>query len=380
MNVQGVDGLRHPLVVGIDLGGTQIRVAVLEGAELRSRVSLLTGETPTPHRVIPRIHTALQQALESAGTSLEQLAGIGICVTGPLDSRTGVVFESPNLPEWNDIPLRRIFEEYYNLPIFIENDANAAALGEYVFGAGRGCKDLVYITVSTGIGGGVIVDGKLMTGTSGAAAELGHITIDRNGERCNCGNIGCLESIASGTAIARHASEALARGERVLLSADPKSERASLAAGGCTHLRVDARAVAEAAVAGIPAACAIIQDAAEGLGVGLVSIIHIFNPEMIILGGGLTQIGSLFLQPALQIVQERTMKVAYKAVCIKPARLGINAGLVGAGALVYCARGEYETRETVKTVIPGVHPVCDTTECRTVEDCVDLPTSCSERS
>lgn len=338
MNPQLGAGRHYPLVVGIDLGGTQIRVAVLQGAELRSRVSLPTGATATPQQVIPRIHTAIQQVLESASTALDQLAGIGVCVTGPLDSRTGVVFASPNLPDWQNIPLRSIFEAYYGLPIFIENDANAAALGEYAFGAGRGCKDLVYLTVSTGIGGGVIVDGKLMTGTSGAAAELGHITIDRKGERCNCGNIGCLESIASGTAIARHASAAMARGEIVLLSRDRQC--AQLAAGGggeaaAPHPCVDARAVAEAAEAGVPAACAIIQDAAEGLGVGLVSIIHIFNPEIVILGGGLTHMDSLLIKPALQIVRERTMRVACNAVRIEPARLGINAGLVGAGALVY---------------------------------------------
>jgi glucokinase len=347
MNAQVVAGLHYPLVVGIDLGGTQIRVAVLQGAELRSRVSLPTGETPTPQRVIPRIHMAIEQALELAGTSLSHLAGIGVCVTGPLDSRTGVVFESPNLPEWNDIPLRSVFEAYYGLPIFIENDANAAALGEYIFGAGRGCKDLVYITVSTGIGGGVIVDGKLLTGTSGAAAELGHITIDRKGERCNCGNIGCLESIASGTAIARRASEALARGERVLLSTGPQGEPG----------RIDAKAVAEAAEAGIPAAAAIIQDAAEGLGVGLVSIIHIFNPEIVILGGGLTQMGSLLLQPALQIVQERTMRVACKAVRIESALLGINAGLVGAGALIYAQMKKATACCTEREIMTEVCPV-----------------------
>lgn len=362
MNAQlGLDRLHYPLVVGIDLGGTQIRVAVLKGAELHSRVNLPTGENPTPHRVIPRIHTAIQEALDSARISLDQIAGIGICVTGPLNSRTGVVFESPNLPGWNDVPLRSIFEEYYGLPIFIENDANAAALGEYIFGAGRGCKDMVYITVSTGIGGGVIIDGKLMTGTSGAAAELGHITIDWKGERCNCGNIGCLESIASGTAIARHANEALARGEKVLLSTDNKSERAALSPNDedlhskySLQPRADAKAVAEAAEAGIPAACAIIRDAAEGLGVGLVNIIHIFNPEMIILGGGLTQMGSLLTNPALQIVQERTMKGAYNALHIEPAQLGINTGLIGAGALIYCNMGEDRALEEGKAVMTSV--------------------------
>jgi glucokinase len=249
------------------------------------------------------------------------------------------------------------------VPVFIENDANAAALGEYVFGAGRGCKDLVYLTVSTGIGGGVIVDGRLMTGASGAAAELGHITIDRKGERCNCGNIGCLESIASGTAIARHASEAIARGEQVLLAAG-SGAGALLAADGencasCMRPHVDAKAVAEAATAGVPAACAIMKDAAEGLGVGLVSIIHIFNPEVIILGGGLTQLKSLLIDPALQIVQERTMKVAYQAVRIEAAGLGLNAGLVGASALVLCESGEGEAQSAEKGLRTGAHLVRD---------------------
>jgi len=337
-----IDQMNFPLVVGIDLGGTQIRVAVLKGVELLSRISLSTGENPTPDRIIPRIHFAIQQALDKVGVALEQIEGIGMGVAGPLNSRTGVVFASPNLPGWSNVPLRSMLEEYYGLPIFIENDANVAALGEYLFGAGYGCKDIVYLTVSTGIGGGVITNGKLMVGTSGTAAELGHMTIDRKGERCNCGNIGCLESIASGTAIARRAREAVARGVDVLLLTDDKLERLALSLRDddlesklCQQPRIDAKAVAQAAEAGVPAACVIISDAAEGLGVGLVNIIHIFNPEMIILGGGLIQMGSLLMEPALKIVQESTMNVSYKSVRIVQSQLGIDAGLIGAGALIY---------------------------------------------
>lgn len=130
---------------------------------------------------------------------------------GPLNSQTGIVFDPPDLPGWHNVPLRDLFEKHYSLPVVVENDANTAALGEeYLFGAGRGSKNMVYITISTGIGGGAILDGNILGGISGTAAELGHITIDRHGDRCNCGNTGYLESIASGTAIARRAREGIA--------------------------------------------------------------------------------------------------------------------------------------------------------------------------
>lgn len=344
-----------PLVVGVDLGGTQIRTAVLRGATLLSRVGLLTGENPTPDRVIPRIYEAIEQALTEAGITLQDIAGIGIAAPGPLNNRTGVVFAPPNLPGWDRVPLRDIFLDRYNVPIFVENDANAAGLGEYLFGAGQGCQDMVYLTVSTGIGGGVIVNGKIMEGVSGTAAELGHMTIDWRGERCNCGNIGCLEHIASGTSIARRANEAIARGEgdELLAFARSLQEHAQTAdtsllpqhdevehehddtAGAEGPLHVNARTVAQAAKAGISLARTIIETAAEALGIGLVNIIHIFNPEMIILGGGVTQMGPLLMNPTLRIVQERAMKAPREAVRIVQAQLGANVGLVGAGALIY---------------------------------------------
>src|SRR6266851_4068579 len=151
-----------PRVIGVDIGGTQIRAAVLQGARLLSRVSTLTGENPVPHSVIPRIFTAIQQALDEAQVTLDSIAGIGVATPGPLDNRTGIIYAPPNLPGWERVPLRDIFLQQYTLPVYIENDANAAALGEYLFGAGRGCKQIVYLTLSTGIGGGVIIDGKLI--------------------------------------------------------------------------------------------------------------------------------------------------------------------------------------------------------------------------
>jgi glucokinase len=328
-----------PPVVGIDLGGTQLRVAVLRGAELLSRVSVSTGEDSTPKRIIPRIYRTVQQALEEANMTLEQVMGIGIGIAGPLDSQTGVVFASPNLVGWDHVPVYDIFKEHYDKPVFVENDANVAALGEYMFGAGRGCKNLIYLTISTGIGGSAITDGQILRGTSGTAAELGHMTIDWHGERCNCGNIGCLESIASGTAIARRAHEAIARGMHFPgLTSEGAEGNAREGNTAALLSHIDAKAVAQEAEAGVPIACDIIRDAAEAIGVGLVNIIHIFNPEMIILGGGVTQIGPSLIEPALQVVQQRAMKVPSEAAHISLAKLGADVGLIGAGALVYCSK------------------------------------------
>jgi glucokinase len=331
-----------PLVVGVDLGATQIRAAVLHGATLLSRVGLLVGTEPAPERVIPRIFQAVEQALAQAQTPLDAIAGIGIGAPGPLNNRTGVIVAPPNLPGWHSVPLRDYFAEKFGVPIFVENDANAAALGEHMFGAGHGSNEMVYLTISTGIGGGVITNGQIMEGIAGTANELGHITIDWHGGRCNCGNIGCLEYLASGTAIARQANEAIAtgNGDKLLAFALAQHEQDRTAntpvdnvMETVTPLHVNARMVAQAAKAGIPLATSIIAAAAEALGVGLVNIIHIFNPELIILGGGISQIGELLIEPARRIVAERAMQVPRESVQIVMAELGSDTGLVGAGAL-----------------------------------------------
>ncbi len=348
-----------PLVMGVDLGGTNIRTAVLQGSSLHSRVSLLTGENPTPERILPRVYGAIQQALDEAHIALDQIAGIGVATPGPLNNRTGVIYSPPNLPGWDNVPLRDVLQQHFNRPIVIENDAHTAGLGEYMFGAGRGSMYMVYLTVSTGIGGGVIIDGKILEGANGTAGELGHMTIDLQGERCNCGNIGCLEYLASGTAIARYANEAIAAGQGAELLAFASTmlehtatvpDQAALpiqdlntqpmdehdeSDGEIEPLRVKARTVARAAEAGIPLARDIITNAAEALGIGLVNIIHIYNPDKIILGGGVMQMGPRLMEPALRIVQERAMKAPRDSVRIELAQLGINAGLIGAGALIY---------------------------------------------
>ncbi|HXZ04671.1 MAG TPA: ROK family protein [Ktedonobacteraceae bacterium] len=348
-----------PLVVGVDLGGTHIRTAVLRGPKIHSRVSLLTGENPRPERLLPRVYGAIEQALDEAQITLDQIAGIGVATPGPLNNRTGVIYSPPNLPGWDNVPLRDVIRQRFNTTILIENDAHSAGLGEYMFGAGRGSRYMVYLTVSTGIGGGIIIDGKILEGANGTAGELGHMTVDWKGERCNCGNIGCLEYLASGTAIARYANEAIAAGQGADLLAFASTmfehtmtvpDQAALPFQDANTqpldeydepntevepLRVNSQTVSRAAEAGIPLARDIIIRAAEALGVGLVNIIHIYNPDMIILGGGVMHMGRMLMEPALRIVQERTMKAPRASARIALAQLTRNAGLVGAGALIY---------------------------------------------
>jgi len=332
-----------PLVVGVDLGGTQIRTALLQGSELLARVGVLTGEHPTPERLIPRIFETIDQVIFAAQVTLDQVAGIGIGAPGPLNSRSGVVFAPPNLEGWINVPLRDALQDHFNKPAFVENDANAAALGEHMFGAGRGSQEMVYITVSTGIGGGMISNGQIIEGIFGTAGEIGHMTIDWHGDRCNCGNIGCLESIASGIAIARRANQmiSLGKGDDLLAfalqnqqkqSGDPELDKPRMPDAA---IRVTAHTVALAAEAGIPVASEIIARAAEGLGVGLVNIVHLFNPELIILVGSVTKIGSRLLDPAQNILQKRAMRVPRDSTRIVLAELGEDVGLVGAGALIY---------------------------------------------
>jgi glucokinase len=359
------------LVMGVDLGGTQIRAAVLEGANLRARAATLTSHDARPERVLPRIYTTMQEALDRAGATWDDIIGIGVAAPGPLDNRTGVLYSPPNLPAWDAVPLREILSQQFRPPVFVENDANVAALGEFFFGAGQGSRDMVYLTVSIGIGGGVISNGQLLEGTNGTAAELGHITIDWRGERCSCGSIGCLEALASGTAIVRKANRIITSGrgaelltfantmqghptvllnEYVLPNLDLSVQELNTSPltgqmfvpTPVDELKVTAQMVARAAEAGIPIAREIIAEAAEALGFGLVSILHIFSPEMIILGGGVMQIGALIMEPALKIVQKHTMQANIANARIVSAQLGGNAGLVGAGALPFYYQAQHK--------------------------------------
>jgi glucokinase len=256
---------------------------------------------------------------------LPDMAAVSIGAPGPSNPEKGILYTSPNLPGWEGFPLRDTLEDLFRMKSFLINDANAAALAEHRFGAGVGARNMIYLTVSTGIGGGVIVDNRLMTGAIGTAAELGHMTIDDQGPRCNCGNTGCWEALATGTALAREARNRIQGGTRSLI----------LDLAGGDPEKVTARLVQEAAEQGDETAGELIARAGYYLGVGLANLLNIFNPELILIGGGVSNIGKVILDPAFETARKRAYKVAYDAVRFAAPKLGRNSGILGAAAYAF---------------------------------------------
>ena len=311
-------------VLAVDIGGTKILAALVatEGTVL-AREWCLTEAAQGPRSVTARVLMAIDRLLVAAGLQPERLHSISLAAAGGIDSARGVVTLSPSLPGWSDIPLRDIVAERFGVKALLINDASAAAVGEHHFGAGGGASSLVYITVSTGIGGGIILEDRLYTGPSGSAGEIGHMVIDANGRECNCGNVGCLEAMASGTAVARDARQRLEGGAR--------SSLIELAGGEPAN--ITAEMVGLAAKRGDAVALDVVRRAGGYLGVGLANLVNILKPEVIIVGGGLSKMGGLLLDPARQVVQERAFRLPAQAVRIVTAQLGDDAGIIGAAAL-----------------------------------------------
>jgi glucokinase len=319
-------------VVGIDLGGTKILTARCnrEGRVLaQARRPTQAGDGPDG--VLGRIYATIEAVLADANPA--ELLGVGIGTPGTLDVESGTVFAPANLPGWTRVPLRELLSAWLQarvgrpVPVAVANDANAAALGEYRFGAGAaypGLRHMVYMTISTGIGGGIITDGRLLAGRRGMAGELGHITIDVHGPRCACGNIGCLEVLAAGPAIARGGADLVGSGRAPLL--------AGLVSG--EPERVTAELVVQAARADDPDAAALLARTGYYLGVGVVTLIHLFNPELICLGGGVAKMGDLLFDPLIATVDDLALPAMREGVGIVPATLGDQVGVLGAAALL----------------------------------------------
>jgi glucokinase len=310
-------------LLAIDLGGSKIITALVspEGEIVAREYTLTLAEEGT-EAVIHRMLATIDSLLSKANISHPSFSTIVIAAAGAINSEEGIVTASPNLPGWYNVPLRERVKKETGLETFLINDASAAALGEHCFGIGKGVNNLIYITVSTGIGGGIIINGKLYTGTSGSAGEIGHMTIDVNGPRCNCGNIGCFELLASGKAVARAAQKAIAEGTKTIILelADGEPEN------------ITAQTVSAAAQKRDKLASAIISKAATYLGVGLVNLVNIFNPEMIIVGGGMAKMGDMLLDTARKVVAERAFHLPTQQVRIVPSQLGDNAAVLGAAA------------------------------------------------
>lgn len=299
--------------IGIDIGGTQIRAALFpaEGIKpLKTERIRTYGEGGPLNRLMQLIASILPDDRE--------VKAIGMAAPGPLDPNSGVIIKAPNIPEWNGLAIADILTDHFKIPTHLENDANLAALGEWKFGAGLGHHNLVYLTISTGIGGGVISHDVLLQGSMGLAAEMGHVTILPDGPLCGCGKRGHIEAIASGTGIARYVAEQLADGRAASFSTKTPSA-------------VD---ISKAAKAGDELAVEAFERAGYYLGLTITNYLHIFNPSIVILGGGVSQAGDLLLKPVRRVVEAEVMTPMYlKDLIITTAALGDDAGLMGALAL-----------------------------------------------
>lgn len=308
----------------VDLGGSKILSVIARPDGSRLGEDRRTTEAQEgPEAVLERIVASIDGALEEADVGRGELAALGVCSPGPCDIEAGVIGSAPNLPGWHDVPICRYLEDRLGVPAVLENDATAAALGEHVFGAGRGCRHMVYITVSTGIGGGLIINGKLYRGASGTAGEIGHITIDPDGPLCGCGNYGCLEAFASGVALAAQGEALIAHGASPLLARLAQQE------GGVTG-----GTVCRAAEQGDLEARRIVERAGYYLGIGLAAYVNVLNPEAIIIGGGLAKVGELLFGPARAEMEKRAFTEPVAAVRLERAALGDYVGVMGVVALL----------------------------------------------
>lgn len=309
-------------IAGVDIGGTNLRAGMvpLEGAPPAAVVSAPTRPHEGPAAVVTRIAAMIRASIAQVGRG--RVAGIGIGAPGPLDRRSGTVLETPNLG-WRNVPLCDMVSRELGLPVVLDNDANCAAFGEWWLGAGRGSDRLIGLTLGTGIGGGVVLDGEVYHGASDAAGEVGHMSVDFDGRSCPCGSRGCVEAYASGPAIAARAVEGIAGGARSALEADVRSDPDA----------VTAEAVCNAAQAGDDYAIRILAETARILAVAVANLINILNPDTIVIGGGVAAAGDLLFEPLRDEVGHRTFRSARGACRIVPGELPATAGIIGAAGL-----------------------------------------------
>lgn len=317
--------------IGVDIGGTQIRAGLVNE---KGEIAYINKNMTLAHEgldpVLERIMNTIDELLKKNGVKLSNVKGMGICAPGLLNPHSGKVISSPNLPEWEDIPLRDIIGGKYDIPVFLTNDGNAAALGEYIYGNGKDVENLLYITVSTGIGGGVIMDGRLLQGSDGNAAELGHMTVNPEGPECGCGNHGCVEAYSSGTGMVRRMLNLLEETNKPSKLRDVSKELNS----GDHNYALTSKDIIEASQEGDELAEIIVNDARYYLGVALGNLINLFNPEMIVFGGGVSQAGDSFLNPAIEEAKTRSMKGISDNIKFTKTKHGDEIGVLGAAALV----------------------------------------------
>lgn len=309
--------------IGVDVGGTNIKIALVDlKGEIISSNKVPTRAEMGYEYTINTMKQAIADLMKETKTNKDMIEGIGFGFPGQIDYKNGIVKNAPNIPGWVDVPIAEVIEKEFQIPTRVDNDVRCAALGELNYGAGVGCENLICITVGTGIGSGLIVNGKLVRGASNAAGELGHIKLQMtDGPLCGCGDFGCLEAFASGPAIVSMAEEYIKGGK--------STKYRELANPDITPY-----IVSEAAKQGDAVAARIFTIIGEYIGIGLASVVNLLNPEKIIIGGGVADAGDVLLNPIKEMIQKRAMKIAASTVQIVPAKLGNNAGVIGASLLI----------------------------------------------
>lgn len=303
-------------VVGVDLGGTKIYTALVDlDGNMVKEITVKTEAHRGDKAVLDKLISTIDTVLE--GVDINEVKAIGVGSPGPLDVKKGLIVYTPNLP-FKNFNIVQPIKEKYNIPTYLDNDANAATLGEFMFGAGKGSRNMVYVTVSTGIGGGAIINGSLFRGSTANALEIGHTTVMKGGPRCGCGNTGCAEAVASGTAIMKRGREA----------AESKVETSLK-----DYDEVTAKEVFTEAGKGDKVSQDILNDALSYLGIAIANIANSFDPDKIVMGGGVSQAGNIVFEKIDYEMERRCLKIIYDNCKIEKAVLGGKAGVLGAAAL-----------------------------------------------
>lgn len=298
-------------IIGVDIGGTKTSIGIIIGnGKILAKTTIPTNLTIAPKQMIDNICSEIDKLLGETKLNIQNVTGIGIGAPGPLNPRKGEIICPPNLVNWKNVNITEQFKNYFQCPVFLENDANAATLGEKWAGAAKDNNNFIYLTISTGIGAGLYSDGKLISGSTGNAGDVGHIVVDPSYGTCQCGQKGCFEYVASGTAIARIGSEKMKK---------------SLSTKEVFDLYND----------GDEDIVPFIEDVFKNIGIGCVTLINLFDPEKIIIGGGVSKVGEPLFKAVRRYVQNHSLNPAGRNTEIVPSKLGQDSGLIGAAALVY---------------------------------------------
>ncbi len=316
--------------IGIDLGGTNIRFALInKQGKILAKEALATSDYPTKNALIEALIANIEEILSNNSLRRKGILGIGIGVAGLIDSKNGIVHCLVNIKGWKNVALSRIIEKRFNIPCFIDNDVNLMALAEFRFGAGKNSSNLVCLTLGTGVGGGIIVNKELYRGSTLSAGEIGHIPIERKGRRCNCGGNGCIEAYIGNSYLVKNVISQIKKGKSTTITklVDNKLSR------------ITPKIIAKAAKNGDKFAIGIWREAGHNLGIALTGIVNFFNPDKIIIGGGMAQAGKILLTSVIKTVRARAMGIPVKDIKIVKSRLGEDAGTIGAATLVMTKKG-----------------------------------------